>query len=319
MTSIAFHKIWPKFGRKSLRKPWLLALLLVMACSDAPMQQTDTIPQYGQSAEKPLKIMSLDLCADYYLHALAEPQDIAALSRFAHDPTLSIIADQAKNLPYSRGTLEEIRHIAPDIVLTGPWQNPQILTQLSAMGIKTAAITQDRNSEEILQSLDNIAAAIGKKDKGERLKQKFLRDMAEVKRRYHDLGKGQIAAHYQRQGYVTGRETLLDNALSIVGLTNLASQKGYNGALLRLSLEDILIARPDWLIMDETALQQAHDKSDKGVMLLSHPALANIYDRNHVGKGGILPIDMEYYSCGGLHYPQAIALLGKKLSQNQQK
>ncbi|MGH6782919.1 MAG: ABC transporter substrate-binding protein, partial [Sphingomonadaceae bacterium] len=63
---------------------------------------------------RPQRIVSLNLCADQYLMALADPQQIAALTPFARDPDMSAGAAMARKLPVARGHAEEVLARNPD-------------------------------------------------------------------------------------------------------------------------------------------------------------------------------------------------------------
>src|SRR5580698_1660899 len=54
----------------------------------------------------PHRIVSLNACADEYLIALADRDQVAALTQFATDPSLSFYAAKAKTYPMSRGDAE---------------------------------------------------------------------------------------------------------------------------------------------------------------------------------------------------------------------
>ena len=52
----------------------------------------------------PRRIVSLNLCADQYLLALADPAQIVALTQYSRDPEMSAEAVRAARLPVTRGS-----------------------------------------------------------------------------------------------------------------------------------------------------------------------------------------------------------------------
>ena len=69
------------------------------------------------AAAKPQRVVSINLCADQLLVALAAPGQIAALSPLARDKRLSYVAGAARSLPVHRGTAEDIVKTQADLVL----------------------------------------------------------------------------------------------------------------------------------------------------------------------------------------------------------
>ncbi len=72
---------------------------------------------------EPRRIVSLDYCADQFVLALADREQIAAVSRGALRDD-SYLRERARGLRQTRGTLEETLALRPDLVVRnwgGPW------------------------------------------------------------------------------------------------------------------------------------------------------------------------------------------------------
>src|ERR1700721_4359183 len=76
----------------------------------------------GRAAGRPQRIVSLNTCADQYLIALADKDQVAALTQFARDPGFSFYADRAKAYPVTQGQAEAVLALRPDLVITSPYQ-----------------------------------------------------------------------------------------------------------------------------------------------------------------------------------------------------
>lgn len=250
----------------------------------------------------PHRILSLNVCADQYILALADRGSIAALSEFAADPQLSASAARAQRLPRSKGRLEEVLRINPDLVVIDAFYPARTVELARARGIRVVAMRTERGFPDIVANVRVVAAAIGKPKAGERLIADMARDLAAMG---ISPGRGRVAAHYQRRGFVTGTGTLLDDMMRRVGLVNLAAARAI-GPLGRLSLEEIAMARPDFVIMDDDLA----NVRDKGAEMLIHPLLARA-----------IPVDRRiafpsaYTVCGGPHYPAAVHLLAARIGQ----
>lgn len=241
----------------------------------------------------PKRIVSLNLCADQLLIALADTNRIAALSPFARDPSLSFHAREARSLPQSRGSLEEVLALRPDLILAPP---PRVRTKVEELGGDAAIIDipPAAGLDGIIANIRTVAGAVGHRDRGERIIARMEADVARLEA--VGAGAGRVAAYYQRRGYLTGGGTLADELMAKAGLVNLASKLG-RPALSRLSLEEMIAARPDFLIMDSDARTIA----DRGTELLHHPALQKIVPPSHR-----IYLEQSLTVCGGPFYTQAL-------------
>src|SRR5271167_3350439 len=78
-------------------------------------------PANGATAPaRPHRIVSLNACADQYLIALADKDQIAALTQFARDPNLSFYAARARDYPYTHGQAEAVLALRPDLIVGSP-------------------------------------------------------------------------------------------------------------------------------------------------------------------------------------------------------
>jgi iron complex transport system substrate-binding protein len=112
-------------------------------------------------------------------------------------------------------------------------------------------------------------------------------------------GRGRVAAYYQRRGYLTGQDTLVDDLMRRVGLINLA-QRLDKPPLASVSLEEMVVARPDFIIMEAASARV----TDQGTEMLHHPALRDI-PRIYVPEAWTV--------CGGPAYVQAAETLATQI------
>ncbi|WP_082545617.1 MULTISPECIES: ABC transporter substrate-binding protein [unclassified Sphingomonas] len=247
------------------------------------------------SAAPPRRIVSLSVCADQYLLMLADPGQIAALNRFSHDPAMSWAVEKARRFPAVRGSAEEMLTLEPDLVFTSGFGTPAALAVLRSRKVRMVDIGWADSFESIERTTRTIAAEIGHPARGEAL-------IAAMRARLKALGpapgRGRVAAYYQRRGYLTGQGTLIDEMMRRAGLANLATRLG-RPMLSRLSLEEMAVARPDFLLVENGEVIR-----DKGTEMLQHPLLKRtVPARRRI----ILPEALT--TCGGPSYPDAMATL----------
>ncbi len=243
----------------------------------------------------PKRIVSLSLCADQYLLALADPGQIVALNRFSHDPAMSWAVAKARRFPGIRGSAEEMLTLKPDLVFTGGFGTPAALAVLKSRKVRIIDLPWDARFESIESTTRIVAGAIGHPERGEAL-------IASMRQRLRALGappgNARVAAYYQRRGYLTGQGTLIDEMMRRAGLTNLATKLG-RPMLSHLSLEAMAVAKPDFLL-----LENGDQVRDRGTEMLQHPLLRRI-----VPAKRRIVIPEALTTCAGPSYPDAMAAL----------
>ncbi len=269
----------------------LAALLISLAVPGAAV--TNTAPA------SPRRIVSLNLCADQYLLALADPGQIAALTRFARDPQMSAGARRAAGVPMTRGAAEDVLAIDPDLIVASPGRRTGVRAALKGR-YPVLELPPAENYDEIVAHVRTVARAVGHPERGEALIQRMDAALAGVKR---DAGGGRVAAYYQRRGYLTGTGTLVDDLMRRVGLANLATRLD-RPPLSRLSLEQLVAARPHFLIV-ETATDRV---TDQGTEMLHHPVTDGIPR---------LRLPQAWTVCGGPAYVLAARSLVAQLDKQK--
>lgn len=249
-------------------------------------------------AARPQRILSLNLCADQYLLALADRAQIVALTRLSRDPLMSAGARAAATLPVSSGSAEDVLALRPDLLLAGPgWRNGA-MARLKSLGIRTAELPPAESYAEIVRQVRAVATAVGHPERGEALVRRMDARLARLPR---NAGRGRVAAYYQRRGFLTGTGTLVDELMRRLGLINLAARLD-RSPLSRVSLEQMALARPDYLIV-ETAIDTV---PDQGTEMLHHPVLRGIPR---------LRIPEAWTVCGGPAYVLAADSLARQLGR----
>lgn len=215
----------------------------------------------------PQRIVSLNLCADQLVLGLADRSQIAGLTRNADKPEMSARAAEARGLRILGTSAEEILEIRPDLVVGMPARRSSAMHMLKGQNYRMVDLKTADTLDEILASIRTTAAAVGQPARGEAMIAGMQAELARLPR----SGRGKVAAYYQRRGFLTGTGTLIDDLMGRVGLVNLAARLG-RPPLSQLSLEELIAARPDYLIV-ESATERV---TDQGTEMLHHPALRSI-------------------------------------------
>lgn len=244
----------------------------------------------------PRRIVSLNLCVDQYLLALADRRQVAGLTSFARDPALSAYATRAARWPVNRGGAEDVLSLRPDLILVAPGRRADTMALLRGRGIAIVEVPEADSYADIVAQTRRVADVIGQRARGERL---IARMNARLARVPVNAGGGRVAAYYQRRGYLTGTGTLIDDLMHRVGLRNLAARL-HKPVLSRVGLEEMARAHPDFLLVES-----ATDRIvDHGTEMLHHPLLHTI---------GRLRLPQAWTVCGSPAYVDAAQSLARQL------
>lgn len=247
-------------------------------------------------ADKPHRVVSLNLCLDQLLIMLAEPEHIASLSYLAADPKLSFTHEQARHYPNNRGQAEEILPLKPDLILAAPYSARSSVTLLQRLDYRVEEFGLAGKLEDIRDQIRQLATALQEQDKGEALISQMEDRIQQALMRNPFPDHAPLAVFYSSNGYSYGRHTLQDELLTLLGLRNLAAEAGLNGPGL-LSLETLIRAQPDILIVDT----QADKQGQLAHFMLHHPAL----EKAITGPQTIKLSD-KYFQCAGPMFAEAL-------------
>lgn len=270
----------------------LLAAMAGVAAMAAPARAPE--PKH-----RPQRIVSLNLCADQLVVALADRDQIAGLTRHVRDPQMSAAAVVARGLPLLSGSAEEVLAADPDLVIGMPARGSRATKNLRARDYRTVDLQTANNYADIIASIRQVAQAVGHVERGEALIARMDAQLARLPKARRPM----VAAYYQRRGYMTGTGTLVDDLMTRASVTNLASVLG-KPPLSQISLEEMRAAAPDFLIVESAT----DNVVDKGTAMLHHPILARIPR---------VSIPEAWTVCGGPAYVEAARALARAVSVQQ--
>lgn len=245
-------------------------ILFLVCCSSW------TCPLWGQSpgGTVPPRLASLNACTDELLIAVADPEQIAGLSRF---PIRGMKAapKAGGGIRSLSGGAEEVLALHPDIVLASGFTRPETLSLLQKHHYRIETFEVPRTFEDIFRDLRRVARLAGREARGEKLISNMLERLGES-----DLSpEGTVpfgdspprVLFFGVAGHVTGSETFEDSIIVQAGGVNLAAEAGIRGHSW-ISLEELIAMRPDALfIMEDSGTDSA------GQFLLSHPAIRKAF------------------------------------------
>jgi iron complex transport system substrate-binding protein len=171
---------------------------------------------------EPRRIVSLDYCADQFVLALADRAQIVALSVGSLRDD-SYFRDRARGLRQTRGTLEEVLALRPDIVVRswgGPWDAQQVYARFN---VPVLQVGDTPDFALARADLLDAATTLGHPERGAAI----ARDL--------DDRLARLAAHRGHApvmylsggGAVAGSGTMMDSVITAAGGHNIRTEASW--------------------------------------------------------------------------------------------
>jgi iron complex transport system substrate-binding protein len=235
----------------------------------------------------PRRIASLNNCLDAMLVHLADRSQIAALSHYAREPQGSTVADQARTLPFTWESAEEIISLRPDMVLASQHSALATRNALKRLHVPVHRFKVPKSVAESLDQVRQVAGLIGHPDRGQAL---VARIEAAIAASAPPAGARKLQALiYQPNGFAAGPGTLVDEMMEHAGFENVARRYGLR-TWGNVGLERLLADPPQVLLVGEPG-PGARSWADR---VMTHPALKSISGRMRTVR---MPEKLLY--CGG--------------------
>jgi len=213
---------------------------------------------------EPQKIVSLNLCTDQLLMLLADPNQIASLSKIVDDPNVSFLAKKAAEFRKNRGDAEEIFMNSPDLVVAGVYTEKATVQILQSLGVRVEIFPIEQNFDDIVENIRKMGLLVGHSDRAKRMINDFNIRLEELR---SGITERPRAAIYSANGYTTGTDTMSGQILKTAGFQNITEEVGmsFGGTL---PLETLVMLQPDFVITGKA--YPGHSRSEE---ILKHPAL----------------------------------------------
>jgi len=172
------------------------------------------------AAAAPRRIVSLDYCADQFVLALADRDQIAALSRNSLRDD-SYFRARARGIAQTRPTLEEVLALHPDLVVRewgGPWDAEAVYGRF---GVPVLQVGDTPTFAAAREDLLDAARVIGRPQRG----QAIARDLDARLARLNAAAPAHRppVMYLSAGGAVAGSGTLMDAVIAAAGGRNIRS------------------------------------------------------------------------------------------------
>lgn len=227
----------------------LRALLALAAVLLAPLARADdTAPRdVAAPLHRPTRVVSLNLAADQLLLVLADRDQIAALTHFATDPSLSPLAEQARGLITLRGEAEEVLGLRPDAVFVGRYSAPQTTALLRRLKLPLHEIDDPPNSfEQIERTVALVGRVVGHPDRASAAIARLRSALADLRASPLPARPGSLLP-YEYNHWSPGAGTLVHELILESGHRAATDELGRQG-YTQIALEQVLLLGPDAIL-----------------------------------------------------------------------
>lgn len=248
-------------------------------------------------ADRPQRIVSINVCTDQLLMTLVGRERIASLSHLAADPYSSWIGADANDLHLNHGSAEEVIALNPDLIVTVTFSFRPTVAILERLGYTVIELPMATSLDDIASSLRVLADAVGEVDRANTLIASFR---SEIERhRFRGAGPRPLFVSYEADGWTTGTDTLVADVARVAGFQTLGDRLGFSGGR-RVSLEELLLLRPQLLDL-------GHPWDEPPALVsetLRHPALRALLTRT-----AQIEVPDPLWICGSTRTLEALAIL----------
>lgn len=263
----------------------LTILLALAGCAPSP--------SVVAAPERPMRIVSLDYCADQYVLKLVPRERIAAVSPDGA-AEFSYMRAAAVGVPQVRPSAEDVLALKPDLVVRSYGGGANAADLFARAGVPVLQLGYADDFAGVRRVLIDAATGLGERAKGEAMARDIDRRLAAI-----DKGERRNALYVTPGGVTGGQGTMIDALFDAAGLGNFQTAPGWGS----LPLERLAHERPDIVATAffDTRWNRADPWSAAG-----HPVL-----RDAIAGKPRATLSGAWTACGGWFLVDAVEALAK--------
>lgn len=231
----------------------------------------------GFAAAEPARptLVSLDYCADQFVLALADREQILAVSKDA-ERQFSHLREKAAGLPKVRAA-EDVIALKPDIVIRSWGGDQRALALYERFGIRTVQIGYAGDIQGTADVTRAVAAEIGQSARGEEII---------AARPEPAAPSGRKALYVTPGGVSAGKDTMIGSIMSHAGLENANTGTGWTS----LPLESLVLEPPSLML---AAFFGFDDDATDHWSVSRHPVMQRL-----MASAQVIDMDESRVTCG---------------------
>jgi iron complex transport system substrate-binding protein len=220
-------------------------------------------------------VVSLDYCADQFVLALADREQILAVSKDA-ERQFSHLREKAAGIPKVRAAAEDVIALKPDLVVRSFGGDARALAFYERFGIGTVQLGYADDVQGTADVLRSVAAELGQSERAEALIAAMPAPAPQT---------GRAALYVTPGGVSAGRGSMIDSIMQRAGLSNANPREGWTD----LPLEQLVMSPPSLML---TAFFGFDDDATDRWSVSRHPVMQRLMDGAEV-----IALDESRVSC----------------------
>ena len=202
----------------------LQVVACILACACSATSQAQTIE--GEVA--PVRVLSADLCADPFVIALADRDQVIATS-WQVDQPVSGAPDWARDLPRAWPEAERLLVLDPDIAVFGPGGPGRAVPVLERAGVQTVTLGWGEGFDIVRANARALGGVLNASETAEALITDLDARLARLAERSAARGVRPSVFYLNVSGGTAGSNTLVDAVITAAGGRNAAAEAGALG------------------------------------------------------------------------------------------
>ncbi|WP_425410171.1 ABC transporter substrate-binding protein [Hyphococcus sp.] len=241
------------------------------------------------------RVVSLDYCADQYVLKLADPAQIAAISRGA-DKDYSYLRGASTPYKKIRPTLEETLPLEPDIIFRQWGGGANAENAFARFGARVVSLGYPENFDGVKANIRLVADALEHSARGETL----IADLEAKLAAIPELENAPRALYVTPGGVTAGAHTMIDAIFSAGGVRNITAEEG-KAYWPPLPAEALLTAPPELIV---TGFFNARDVEINYWSAARHPTIEKQFRETKT-----VHLSADLVSCAGWHSAEAAEMI----------
>lgn len=276
-----------------MTRSMLTIMLFSLAACDAPL---DTAPRAGDF--RPMRIVSLDYCADQYVLKLVEPERILALSRDAARE-FSYLREQAVGIPTVRPVAEDVLVLGPDLVIRSYGGGPNAAAFYAHAGVEVLSVGNASTIDEIMTVMADVATGLDESERGQAVIEEMQQRLAALS----EATNSPQTLYMTPAGVTSGPGSLVHEMLLAAGLENYQQIPGWRP----IPLESLAYEAPDLVAYASFGASSGHQDAWSA---MRHPIA-----RDQLKDREMVPLQGAWTACGGWFLLDAVEALARGTRQ----
>ena len=266
----------------------LLLLAICLSCCGAP-----PTPKAADAA-RPMRIVSLDYCADQYVLKFVDKDRILAVSPDAARD-FSYMQDVAGGVPTVRPVAEDVLLLKPDLVVRSYGGGPDAAKFFAEVGIPVLDIGWAPDLKTVMSNIQRVADGLDEHERGAEVVTQMETRLQEIAQQ----AEGKSVLYMTPAGVTTGPGTLVHEIITAAGLENFQTQSGWRS----IPLEELAYRQPD--IIGAAFFETLTNHPDAWSPMKHPVALKQLSDET------VVPLKGAWTSCNGWFLMDAVEALAE--------